>query len=267
MHVYEHIYGKRASSPVIRVAEDLLATCYRPTQGPLRLLDIGCGNMDLSRAVAEGIRTPSGQPCDFELEGWDLSQAAVAQAKEAGYSAQVRDITAPLHDDEHDLYDMVLFLEVIEHLVDTDTAIQQIRRLLKPDGVLVLSTPNLASWFNRLFLLVGNQPHCTEVSFAPYRFGNRLVHRLLGEEPGKSDVVAGHLRVFTWKALKEFLGYHGMDIVAVRGCSNHKYDLVTKLLCRPFPGLAGDICLVARKAADNPGADALTRYTATPDSR
>jgi hypothetical protein len=58
------------------------------------------------------------------------------------------------------------------------------RRVLRPGGVLLLSTPNLAAWFNRSLVLLGVQPVFSEVS----------LRRVYGR-PGRE--VAGHLRLFT----------------------------------------------------------------------
>ncbi len=62
--------------------------------------------------------------------------------------------------------DLVLALEIIEHLFDTDLFLSEIYRVLKPGGYLILSTPNLASLTNRLKLLVGGYPHYLEYSRA-----------------------------------------------------------------------------------------------------
>ena len=52
-------------------------------------------------------------------------------------------------------FDLVLLLDVIEYLFDTDRLLFEVKRGLKPGGIAVISTPNLASWYNRLFLLFG----------------------------------------------------------------------------------------------------------------
>ncbi len=40
---------------------------------------------------------------------------------------------------------IVVMSELIEHLVDTDAAVEEARRILRPGGILLLSTPNLAA--------------------------------------------------------------------------------------------------------------------------
>jgi len=97
-------------------------------------------------------------------------------------------------------FSVALMIEVIEHLWDPDTCLEQVRNLLEPGGKLILTTPNLSSGVNRLALLLGYQPIATEVS-ARRTFGN----------PGP-DTVVGHIRVFTFRALKEFVRYYGFKI-------------------------------------------------------
>ena len=97
-------------------------------------------------------------------------------------------------------FSVVLMIEVIEHLWDPDTCLEQVRSVLEPGGRLILTTPNLSSGVNRLALLLGYQPIATEVS-TRRTFGN----------PGPDSVV-GHIRVFTFKALKQFVTFYGFKI-------------------------------------------------------
>src|SRR5262249_51796080 len=54
--------------------------------------------------------------------------------------------------------DVVIMSELIEHLVDTDSALDEVFRVLRPGGSLLLSTPNLAAWYNRGLGALGGQP-------------------------------------------------------------------------------------------------------------
>lgn len=56
-------------------------------------------------------------------------------------------------------FDIVLFLDVIEHLTRPHHALSEIRRVLKPNGTLILATPNVAALKNRLKLLCGLSPY------------------------------------------------------------------------------------------------------------
>ena len=102
---------------------------------------------------------------------------------------------------ERDSVDLVLMLEVIEHLVDPDAVIEQVHRILKPGGVLLITTPNLSSLSNRLMLLAGYLPFGLEVS----------TKRAFGRPTNEGKVV-GHLRLFTFKSLIEFMSYYGFVV-------------------------------------------------------
>jgi SAM-dependent methyltransferase len=57
-------------------------------------------------------------------------------------------------------YDIILFLEVIEHLYTApEQVLSFLGSLLKPDGLIVIQTPNAASLINRLRLLFGENPY------------------------------------------------------------------------------------------------------------
>ena len=70
---------------------------------------------------------------------------------------------------DSDSFDVVLFLEVLEHVIDDPRHVfSEINRILKTDGYLFLTTPNIAQLFNRLMLLLGKQP---QLYFTSLRYG------------------------------------------------------------------------------------------------
>ena len=241
---YKQAYGKNTHGARVDVALRLLKRSVQYNQHTsLRLLDVGGGDMQLARLFTNRLQRDCG--IKAELEGWDISQVGVERAIAAGEKSRVYSICDPVAVECYGQYDIVLFFEVLEHLVDTDAAIQNLRKLLKHSGWLLLSTPNLAGWMERLSLLAGMQPHLTEVSFVPYRFGNPLA-RMLIKYDKDNEVSAGHLRVFTLRALKEFMRWHGIIPVRVGGCVNHSYDFISRMFARWLPGLVGDVVVLGR---------------------
>jgi 2-polyprenyl-3-methyl-5-hydroxy-6-metoxy-1,4-benzoquinol methylase len=127
--------------------------------------------------------------------------------------------------------------ELIEHLVDTDTAVDEVRRVLRPGGVLLLSTPNLAAWFNRALVGLGIQPVFSEVSL-----------RGIYGRPGHQ--VVGHLRLFTRRALVEFLTARRFACERVLGAPYHDVPRLLRPLdrsvCR-WPSVASILLVQARR--------------------
>jgi len=83
--------------------------------------------------------------------------------------------------------------------------------VLKNDGDLIITTPNLAGYMNRLLLLFGYQPYHAEVSEVESGFGNGIIAKVLGR-PMYGNKTAGHLRLFTYRALFDFVNYYGFKI-------------------------------------------------------
>lgn len=109
----------------------------RPFEG-LRLLDIGCGGGLLSEPMTR---------LGFEVVGVDASQrnigTAMAHAAEQGLSIDYRASTAEaLLAAGEPSFDVILNMEVIEHVADPGQYLRDCARLLKPGGIMVVATLN-----------------------------------------------------------------------------------------------------------------------------
>lgn len=72
------------------------------------------------------------------------------------------DMQANLNDGiplEDDSVDVIIACEIIEHLTSPYAFMKEVRRVLKKDGMLILSMPNLCSLKNRLMVLLGMFPN------------------------------------------------------------------------------------------------------------
>jgi len=75
---------------------------------------------------------------------------------------------------QSDFFDVVLFCEIIEHLLsDPVHALTEIRRVLKPSGVLVLTTPNVARLENVCKVVSGENIYDPYSGHGPYGRHNR----------------------------------------------------------------------------------------------
>jgi SAM-dependent methyltransferase len=71
-------------------------------------------------------------------------------------------------------FDAVLFCEIIEHLLrDPLAALREMHRVLKPDGVLVVTTPNVARLENVARLIAGANIYDPYSAYGPYGRHNR----------------------------------------------------------------------------------------------
>lgn len=109
-----------------------------------------------------------------------------------------------------DFFDLVYFGDVIEHLVEPDKAIKEIKRILKRGGYVLLTTPNLASLINRFSLLFG---------FAPtnYHPSERRHGSLFGVKQS-----SWHKSVFSVGAMIGFLKEYNFRVVSMKGFSYQK---------------------------------------------
>jgi SAM-dependent methyltransferase len=206
----------------------MLTEVLRDVTGPAVVIDVGCGD---GSALAVAARQNPGH----RFAGMDWSAGALRQARALGLEVLRGGMDLPVADGAADV---VIMSEVIEHLVDPDGAVAEVRRVLRPGGSLLLSTPNLAAWYNRALLAAGVQPVFSEVSL-----------RGIYGRPGQ--VVAGHLRLFTRRALTEFLAASGFRCVTVAGARYHDVPRPLGPLDRAFcrwPSAASILLVHARKA-------------------
>lgn len=138
----------------------------------------------------------------------DISQRSIETIRLAGVDGVRLDVSSADLPYSSGSFSCVIMSEVIEHLLDPDHALIECRRVLSPSGTLILTTPNLAAWFNRIALLIGFQPIYTET-------GMELVH---GRGPlVKASRPVGHVHLFTLHALKPLLRSNGLQVVQVLG--------------------------------------------------
>ena len=107
------------------------------TLAGLRMLDIGCGGGILSEPLAR-LRA--------EVVGADPSQANIEAAKlhagEAGVAVDYRVTTAEALADAGERFDIVLAMEVVEHVADLNLFVRRCAEMVKPGGLMIAATLN-----------------------------------------------------------------------------------------------------------------------------
>ena len=119
----------------------VLRELYLGGMTPGRLLEVGCGGgAQLAHLRAFG----------WEVEGQEIDPLAARQAR-ARHGLRVHLGPLPSLRLPDAAYDAVVMNHVIEHAADPVPLLTECRRLLKPGGVLVAVTPNIASLGHRVF--------------------------------------------------------------------------------------------------------------------
>jgi len=122
-----------------------------------KCLDVGCGNgalIDILNAKFD------------KVYGCDISKNALESAKTGGFVATCADLNSKYLPYQDDSFDSIICLEVIEHVLDPVGLLRDFRGVLKHQGQLILTTPNIR-YFRNLFTLIfkGKFPHTTTDNF------------------------------------------------------------------------------------------------------
>ena len=94
-------------------------------------------------------------------------------------------------------FDVIVFADVLEHLLDPETVLRNFGKFLKPDGRVIVSLPNVALWRVRLNLLFG------QFNYTDYGVLDRT-----------------HLHLYTFKTGKELIQNSGFQVLSDRSALN-----------------------------------------------
>lgn len=160
-----------------------------------RMLDIGCGFGGLPKIVSEYLEIE-------EVHGIDIDPDVLIEAKEKGIVTHQLDVDKEPLPFPDSYFGLVVSFGMMDYLPFFDHYIREVFRVLRPGGYVLIALPNLASWHNRLMVLMGYQLRDVEVSREILAGVHR---RYRGQEP------TGHIHTVTPKAFSELMTYHGFN--------------------------------------------------------
>jgi 2-polyprenyl-3-methyl-5-hydroxy-6-metoxy-1,4-benzoquinol methylase len=111
-----------------------------------RVLDLGCGTGHLGAALRERGHLVVGVDVNDSREAKERLDVFVVGDVEHGVPATVH---------EHGPFDTIVAADMLEHVRDPDGVLVELRDLLAPGGLLVVSVPNFAHWYPRLRVVSG----------------------------------------------------------------------------------------------------------------
>ena len=154
------------------------------------LLDIGCKNAILNELLK------SKQKIDYY--GTDISENVFTKIKNFNSSKfKIADVSKEIPFPSN-YFDFVFALEIMEHVEAPTKMLQEIYRILKDDGTLILSVPNIYCW-------------------------NEIVNNLK-----KLPDTEGHISAFTYQIMERLLKFNNLEILNYCG-TFMRYPFSSKL--------------------------------------
>lgn len=147
----------------------------------LKVLDVGCSKGFIGKILKD---------FNFELYGIELDREDAKIAKKYYKEIRVANLELKKNLFKKIFFDIIIMADIIEHLRNSSEIVGYLKKFLKKDGMLILSTGNIANLYVRLKLLFGNFDY---------------------EERGILDKT--HLKLFTLKTFRQLATNAGLKIV------------------------------------------------------
>jgi len=171
-----------------------------------KILDIGCADGSMGMAIKNTI--PS------IVYGLDISKEAVEIARKRLDDAHECDIEnwkfEWLDTIKRNKYDYIILSEVLEHTVSPENILSRVQGILNREGYLLVTTPNILFWKNRMKMFLGKFEYTEE---------------------GLMD--HSHVHFFSWRTLVNALEKAGFEIVET---NHHAPTRGTRFFRNMFPG-------------------------------
>jgi len=178
-----------------------------------KVLELGAGHGRVGRALHE--RGAAVVAVDLRRPAGDFPYPYLEVDLDGDFADTVRDA-------QRGPTEVVVALDVIEHLGRPEESLREIGKVMKPGGRLIASTGNVAFWMVRLMLLLGQ-----------FNYGKK----------GILDLT--HQRLFTVRSFCRTLEGEGFRVESVRGFGPPIRDMVgTSLPLRLLDSLAGGLARV-----------------------
>jgi SAM-dependent methyltransferase len=203
----------------IQIALDFLKE-VSPDGAGASLLSIGCCTGEIEELFIR---------MGLVVYGIDNSPIALREARKRGVITKQGDICKRLPYPDAS-FNFVFAGEIIEHVMHTRSFLSEIHRVLKPGGMVIITTPNLARIEDRFRFLLGKTPkHTTPIH----------------------DYLYLHIRPFTLDSLRSALTFTQFKVE--KYASNYVYlgplkaSGVSRILAKIFPSLGKTLIIRARK--------------------
>lgn len=172
-----------------------------------KILDVGCGDGALYSLIKRKCKN---------YYGIDISKTALSQIKDKRINVKIININEQKLPFQNNFFDYVVCLDVIEHVFNPNRLIEELFRVTKKEGYVILSTPNIRYYKHIIKLILGRFPKTS------------------GDQ---EHYDGGHLHYFTYRDI--------IDLCSNKSSKIKKCGINTKFMIEFF---SGGILIKARKA-------------------
>lgn len=195
-----------------------------PSGNNLFFLDCGCGDgmITLKRASIIGTN---------KIYGVEILDSEIKKAKKNKIIVQKSDLNSTIPF-ESSKFDIITATQVIEHLYDVDKFVLELRRMLKTNGILIISTENLSAWHNVFALILGLQPSTGPFISKNFSVGFHPLNKVHIKDHKNFPYLKemnGHTRVMAYNSFKKLFEGYGFELIGERTIGYY-----------PFPGYLAD---------------------------
>ncbi|OSM05109.1 class I SAM-dependent methyltransferase [Magnetofaba australis] len=183
---------KADNSYYANVRPEVISLVPRDAQ---RILDVGCGAGVMGQALKQ-----MGIPY---VAGIEYDQQAAQQAAQALDHVDIGDVEHLTLAHAPDSFDVIIYADILEHLINPERTLARHMRYLKPGGIVITSIPNVRYYAVFTNLASGSWTY---------------------EESGILD--RDHLRFFTIKEMVKMLNGANLEIAHVGETLNEQYEAI-----------------------------------------
>ena len=125
------------------------------------ILDIGLGKSTDILNIRNSL-TRHNDNIPLHMHGLEFYEPNIIHAEKHGISVHSFDLERDEMPFEDGSMDIIVMNQVLEHTKEWYCIFKEVNRVLKKDGICIVGLPNLASWHERVRLLLGKHPNCLD---------------------------------------------------------------------------------------------------------
>ncbi|MCK5716705.1 MAG: methyltransferase domain-containing protein [Thiomargarita sp.] len=187
--------------------------------------------------------------------GIEWEQSLVHKALDKGLNMKQGDLNYPLPY-ENDTFQCVFALSLLEHLLNGCQWMRESKRILRPNGRLIILTPNISTFFTMALLAVGKMPssgpHPDSQILLTSEIASIQVSDINNPDVESETPVHRHLVVFSYRVLKKYLELLGFENIRGYGFGLYPFpNFMQTVLEKVDPYHCHQMVFVATKSSSN----------------